>query len=35
MERSQMLVPMVVEKSSHGERAYDIIHACLKNALFS
>ena len=33
MERSQILVPMVVEKSSHGERAYDIYSRLLKERI--
>ncbi|MBF0488999.1 MAG: ATP-dependent Clp endopeptidase proteolytic subunit ClpP [Candidatus Omnitrophica bacterium] len=33
MERSQLLVPMVVEKSSHGERAYDIYSRLLKERI--
>lgn len=28
------LVPMVVEQTSRGERAYDIFHVCLKSGLF-
>ena len=32
-ERSQVLVPMVVEKSSHGERAYDIYSRLLKDRI--
>lgn len=31
--RSQVLVPMVVEKSSHGERAYDIYSRLLKDRI--
>ena len=31
--RSQMLVPMVVEKSPHGERAYDIYSRLLKERI--
>ena len=31
--RSQMLVPMVVEKTSHGERAYDIYSRLLKERI--
>jgi len=31
--RSQILVPMVVEKSSHGERAYDIYSRLLKDRI--
>ena len=31
--RSQILVPMVVEKSSHGERAYDIYSRLLKERI--
>ncbi|MFA5335271.1 MAG: ATP-dependent Clp protease proteolytic subunit, partial [Candidatus Omnitrophota bacterium] len=30
-ERSQMLVPMVVEQSGRGERAYDIYSRLLKD----
>jgi ATP-dependent Clp protease protease subunit len=33
MERSQLLVPMVVEKSGHGERAYDIYSRLLKERI--
>jgi ATP-dependent Clp protease, protease subunit len=33
MERSQLLVPMVVEKSTHGERAYDIYSRLLKERI--
>ena len=33
MEKSQILVPMVVEKSSHGERAYDIYSRLLKERI--
>ena len=33
IERSQLLVPMVVEKSSHGERAYDIYSRLLKERI--
>lgn len=33
MEKSQILVPMVVEKSSHGERAYDIYSRLLKDRI--
>ena len=33
MEKSQMLVPMVVEKSSQGERAYDIYSRLLKDRI--
>ncbi len=33
MEKSQFLVPMVVEKSSHGERAYDIYSRLLKERI--
>jgi ATP-dependent Clp protease protease subunit len=33
MERSQLLVPMVVEKSSSGERAYDIYSRLLKERI--
>jgi len=32
-EKSQILVPMVVEKSSHGERAYDIYSRLLKERI--
>jgi len=32
-EHSQVLVPMVVEKSSHGERAYDIYSRLLKDRI--
>lgn len=32
-ERSQMLVPIVVEKSGHGERAYDIFSRLLKDRI--
>jgi ATP-dependent Clp protease protease subunit len=31
--KSQLLVPMVVEKSSHGERAYDIYSRLLKDRI--
>ena len=31
--RSQLLVPMVIEKSSHGERAYDIYSRLLKERI--
>ena len=31
--KNQMLVPMVVEKSSHGERAYDIYSRLLKDRI--
>jgi len=30
---SQILIPMVVEKSSHGERAYDIYSRLLKDRI--
>ncbi len=33
MERSQLLVPMVVEKTGHGERAYDIYSRLLKERI--
>ncbi len=33
MEKSQLLVPMVVEKSSFGERAYDIYSRLLKERI--
>ncbi len=33
MERSSILVPMVIEKSSHGERAYDIYSRLLKERI--
>src|SRR5450631_2363510 len=33
MEKSQMLVPMVVEKTGHGERAYDIYSRLLKERI--
>ena len=33
MIKSQLLVPMVVEKSSHGERAYDIYSRLLKERI--
>src|SRR5476649_762734 len=33
MEKSQILVPMVVEKTSHGERAYDIYSRLLKERI--
>ena len=33
MERSQILVPMVIEKSTHGERAYDIYSRLLKERI--
>jgi len=32
-EKSQILVPMVVEKTSHGERAYDIYSRLLKDRI--
>ena len=32
-ERNQVLIPMVVEKSSHGERAYDIYSRLLKERI--
>ena len=32
-EKSQILVPMVVEKSTHGERAYDIYSRLLKERI--
>ena len=31
--KSQLLVPMVVEKSTHGERAYDIYSRLLKDRI--
>ena len=31
--KNQVLVPMVVEKSSHGERAYDIYSRLLKDRI--
>src|SRR5208283_141719 len=33
MEKSQLLVPMVVEKTGHGERAYDIYSRLLKERI--
>lgn len=33
MEKSQLLVPMVIEKSTHGERAYDIYSRLLKERI--
>ncbi len=33
MERASILVPMVIEKSSHGERAYDIYSRLLKERI--
>ncbi len=33
MERSQLLVPMVIEKTGHGERAYDIYSRLLKERI--
>ncbi len=33
MEKSQILVPMVVEKTGHGERAYDIYSRLLKERI--
>ena len=33
MERSSILVPMVIEKTSHGERAYDIYSRLLKERI--
>jgi len=33
MERSQMLVPMVIEQSARGERAYDIYSRLLKDRI--
>ena len=33
MSRSQILVPMVIEKTSHGERAYDIYSRLLKDRI--
>ncbi|MBI3601891.1 MAG: ATP-dependent Clp endopeptidase proteolytic subunit ClpP [Candidatus Omnitrophica bacterium] len=33
MEKAQILIPMVVEKSSHGERAYDIYSRLLKERI--
>lgn len=33
MEKAQILVPMVVEKSTHGERAYDIYSRLLKERI--
>ena len=33
MERSQILVPMVIEKTGHGERAYDIYSRLLKERI--
>src|SRR3569623_1717717 len=33
MVKSQLLVPMVVEKSTHGERAYDIYSRLLKELI--
>ena len=32
-EKSQLLVPMVIEKTSHGERAYDIYSRLLKDRI--
>ena len=33
MEKSQLLVPMVIEKTGHGERAYDIYSRLLKERI--
>src|SRR5947207_12958298 len=32
-EKSQLLVPMVIEKTGHGERAYDIYSRLLKERI--
>ena len=32
-QKSQILVPMVIEKTSHGERAYDIYSRLLKERI--
>src|ERR1700759_194820 len=33
MEKSQLLVPMVIEKTGHGERAFDIYSRLLKERI--
>jgi len=35
METGQILIPMVVEQTGRGERAYDIYSRLLKDALYS